>query len=208
MMVCPCCVPQDPCSVIVDGVRLSIASFNPYEVLEANFGGIAVPGNVTTTIDGVVDSVAFGTSSAGTVDITREGCDRQQEVETELAFIGPSYASSIGDCCTYSDINRYSRTFDFEVVNATTCRLHGGISWFFSFQPCWNSSDSPPAASLYIESTALWEWECFVVDGVPGEVTVSRLCGIRYQGIGSGNATFDCGDYGPTPTVTLTFAPP
>lgn len=203
-MVCPCCVPTnppDPCSVLIDGQYYGFGSFNPYEVIEATAYGLTVPGDQVTVIDGVEDSRVSSSSVASLTTITRSGCEAQQGVDLKGVYLGPSYASNIG-CCNNYDIDNKHKAFIAEQVDETTCRLRGGVYVTKQKQPCWDGSGPPPALSLYEYEEAFWEWQCLVVNGVPGSVTVSWYCG------GKAYPSTTCGQYGPAPTVTLTFAPP
>jgi len=199
-MACPCCNPPDPCSVLVDGERVPFSSFDPYEVINATWRGLQVsPGNDRSYVNGALvqdfpsipyDSVSYGTTA---------GCDPPTSAnEGEVLFIATSASGYINVCVTNEAISKY-QTFRAEQINATTCLLSGGIGTLKTINPC--LIDGVPSGNSIAEES-WWLWECEVVNGVPGEVTVSPLVGVTYL-----NNTYECVIGHEAPVVTLDFVP-
>ena len=199
MMACPCCNPPDPCSVLVDGERVPFSSFDPYEVITATWRGLQAPGNSRQYANGVLVSDIPSLSSDEVVYVTDGGCDAPtyaiEGKGVRFATDSPGY---INVCVTNEAISKY-QTFRAEQINATTCLLSGGIGTSKILNPC--LIDGAPSGNNIGEET-WWLWECLVVDGVPGDVTVSPIIGFT-----SLNGTAECVVSHEAPVVTLDFVP-
>jgi hypothetical protein len=125
------------------------------------------------------------------------GCDSGQENDGEALWIAGG-AGYINVCVTNEHANKY-QTFRAEQINATTCLLSGGIGTLKVSSAC--LIDGAPSRNSIAEES-WWLWECEVVNGVPGEVTVSPIVGVTYL-----NNTYECVIGHEAPEVTLDFVP-
>lgn len=192
----------DPCSVLIDGERVPVSSFNPYEVINATWRGRQVPGRNKTIVDGEVLSDFDTPSNDQLLIITTAGCDGGSQTNDYLGLlIAPDGSGIINPCITYEAANKHA-TLACEAVDGTTARLYGGITTEKVYTPC--VIDGAPSGDS-VQEAKWWEWECFVVDGVPGEVTVSPA-GVSVRTLN--NDPFVCGAAThEAPVVTLTFIP-
>lgn len=199
-MACPCCNPPNPCSVLVDGERVPFSSFNPYEVITAQWRGLQAPGSDRTFIDGVLFSDNPSISTDSLQYVTRGGCDGAGQInDSKVLFIATAYSGYINACWTSEALSNY-QTFVAVRVNDTTCRLYGGIGTLKVFSAC--LIDGVPSGDSVAEEN-WWLWECLVVNGVPGNVTVSPSIGARYFN----SDPVVCGVNHEAPVVTLDFVP-
>jgi hypothetical protein len=202
-MACPCCNPPNPCSVLVDGERVPVSSFNPYDVISVQWRGLTVPfGRDVGYIDGVLvaDNPVLSYSSISFA--TREGCDTnffQQALEDKGLFLAPGGAGIVNACNT-SLANSKHIFFASQYLTPTTCRVYGGIGTTVRQTAC--LVDGVPFRDT-IQEENRWEWECIITNGVPGAVTVSPTVGARYFN----NEPVSCGVTHEAPVVTLTFIP-
>jgi hypothetical protein len=190
---------DDPCYVLVDGVRVPVYEFDPYEVIAAEWRGLQAPGSDRLFIDG--ELISDNPASYDSLNnITRAGCDGAGQINDGKAlFLAPGGAGIINVCVTSESSARYTALV-CEAINASTARLYGGIRTLKVLSPCF--IDGEPSSDGVSEENQ-WEWECFLVDGVPGEVTVSPMAGARYFN----NEPVACGVTHEAPVVTLTFIP-
>jgi hypothetical protein len=182
----------------VDGERVSLSSFNPYEVLSATWRGLSAPGSVRSYSNGVLqeDFPSFSDEEAYSSDA---GCDVGSFTnENKALFFATASAGYINACVTSDAISNY-RTFATQSISPTTCRLYGGIGTLKGLFPC--LVDGAPSGDSIAEEN-WWLWECLVVNGVPGDVTVSPTIGARYF-----NNVLTCGPCHEAPVVTLDFIP-
>jgi len=192
--------PPDPCTVLVDGERVPFSSFDPYEVINATWRGRQVsPGNARQYNNGVLVSDVPSQTLDDVAYVTDTGCDPPTyAIESEALYIATSGSGYINVCVTNEHNNKY-QTFRAEQINATTCLLSGGIGTLKAISPC--LIDGVPSGNSIAEES-WWLWECEVVNGVPGEVTVSPIVGVTYL-----NNTYECVIGHEAPEVTLDFVP-
>jgi hypothetical protein len=150
-------------------------------------------------VNGVLVSDIPSRSSDEVVYVTDGGCDAPTYADegkgVRFATDSPGY---INACVTNEALGKYD-TFRAEQTNATTCRLYGGIGTSKILNPC--LIDGAPSGDSVTEET-WWLWECLVVNGVPGGVTVSPIIGFT-----SLNGTAACVNSHEAPVVTLDFIP-
>lgn len=187
----------DPCSVLIDGVRVAVSSFDPYEVITAEWRGLSAPGRDLVLADGVVvQDIESGSTDAITT-ITR--CDDGQTTDIKAVYIATGGAGIVNQCITQESISKY-QPLVCEVVNENTARLYGGIATVKVYTPC--PIGGVPSGNDILEESQ-WSWECLLVDGVPGAVTVSPLVGARYFN----RDPVVCQVTHAPPVVTLDFVP-
>ena len=195
-----CEPPPDPCTVLVDGVRVPVSSFNPYEVITAKWRGLSAPGRNLVLVDGVVIQDIDGGSYDGITDITTAGCDAPSQTDdVKAVYIATGGSGIVNACATGESIAKY-QPLVCEVVDENTARLYGGVSTVKLYTPC-DIGGAPSGDDIQEESQ--WLWECLLVDGVPGAVTVSPLVGARYFN----KDPVVCGVTHEPPVVTLDFVP-
>ena len=190
----------DPCTVLVDGVRVPVSSFNPYEVITAKWRGLSAPGRNLVLVDGVVIQDIDGGSYDGITDITTAGCDAPSQTDdVKAVHIATGGSGIVNACATGESIAKY-QPLVCEVVDENTARLYGGVSTVKLYTPC--EIGGAPSGDDILEENQ-WSWECLLENGVPGAVTVSPSVGARYF-----NADpVVCAVTHEPPVVTLDFVP-
>jgi hypothetical protein len=195
-----CEPPPDPCTVLVDGVRVPVASFDPYEVIAAKWRGLQTPGSDRLVIDGVLVADTPTPGGDSLTNITRAGCDGAgQTVDTKQVALGPTFSGIISACFTTDAVNKHI-TLSCERVDDITARLHGGVVTVKIYTTC-DVGGAPSGDSIQEENW--WLWECLLVDGVPGEVKVTPSIGARYFN----SEPVECVVTHEAPEVTLDFVP-
>jgi hypothetical protein len=189
-----------PCSVLVDGEDVPLSEFDALDVIGVEWEGLSNPGYETVITDGVQTSqTGPSRSGASLAIITQAGCDSGSILESKGFTLAPGGYGTVNACVDAAAQEKHQR-FTIEQINDDSCRISGGISTSKILTPC-QVDGSPTSDTIYEESW--WTWECVIVDGVPGAVTVSPNVGARYF-----NADPVVCDVTLTaPTVTLTFAP-
>lgn len=194
------CKHPDPCTVIVDGVRVPISMFDPYEVVSVSWRGLQTPGADKVFIDGVLVSDLPSTAADVLTYVTRAGCDGAgQTVDQKGVLLGPGYNGLITACFTGDGINNHVG-LAVDPVDERTCRVHGGVSTIKVYTPC---AIGGAASGDWIQEENWWVWECLVVNGVPGNVKVSPSIGARYFN----SDPVACVVTHEAPKVTLDFVP-
>jgi hypothetical protein len=190
----------DPCTVLIDGERVPLSSFDAYEVITAKWRSLQAPGNSRQYTNGVLVQDIPSRDSDEVVYVTSGGCDEPTyAIESKGVRIATAGIGFINACLTTEAINNY-KTFAFEGISDTTCRLYGGVGTSKQLSPCL-IGNAPSGNSVAEEDW--WLWECLVVDGVPGEVVVSPSAGARYFN----SDAVACGVTHEAPEVTLDFVP-
>jgi len=191
---------DDPCSVLVDGVRVPIYEFDPHEVVSAAWRGLQAPGHDRYFLDGDLVYELPTTSYDSVVYITRTGCDEPGQInDGKAVYIAPGGPGLVNACLTAEASSKY-QPLVCEGISDTTARLYGGIATYRILYPC--AIDGAPSNDSIGEENR-WLWECLVVNGVPGEVTVSPTVGARYFN----SEPVACVVTHEAPVVTLTFIP-
>lgn len=188
-----------PCTVLVDGVRVPISSFDPYEVVSATWEGLSAPGSDRVILDGelVYD---FGPATFDSLDVrTTAGCDGSGQNRDSKSVLIAGGSGIVNACLGPSDTNAHV-PLGSQTIDDMTCRLFGGISTVKQREFC--LSGGVQGGDNSYEET-YWKWECLVVNGVPGAVTVTAVRGARYVG----TDPVECAVTLDPPVVTLTFAP-
>jgi hypothetical protein len=191
--------PPDPCTILIDGERVPVWPFYPWEVITATWRGLSAPGNDKLFVDGeLVSDIQSGEIDVLT-NITRAGCSIGQIVDSKGVYIASSGTGVMNACDTQESRAKYV-PLSCELVNETTARLYGGVKTMRFLSPC--SIDGEPTSDSISEENQ-WLWECLIVDGVLGEVTVSPVAGARYFN----NEPVACAVTHEAPVVTLNFIP-
>lgn len=188
----------DPCTVLIDGVRVPVSDFDPFEVIAATWRGLSAPGSDKTFIDGVL--FADNPSSVDSIlNITTAGCDAGQINDVKAVYIATSGAGIVNECVTAESMPKY-QTLVCEVVDENTARLYGGVATVKNYSPC--AIGGIPSGDQVFEENQ-WSWECLLENGVPGAVTVSPSVGARYFN----SEPVVCAVTHEPPVVTLDFVP-
>ena len=197
-----CEPPPDPCTVLVDGVRVPVTSFNAFEVITAEWRGLSAPGSDKTFIDGVlVADNPSGSTDTTTYIKTNQCADGiQQTNDSTAVFIATSGAGIVNACATPESASKY-QPLVCEVVDEKTARLYGGVATAKNITRCHEGGEDLLVDAILEENQ--WAWECLLVDGVPGAVTVSPLVGARYFN----RDPVVCDVNHEPPVVTLDFLP-
>jgi hypothetical protein len=166
--------------------------------MTATWRGLKAPGSVRSYSNGVLqqDFPSSGDEEAYSSDA---GCDTgSYSNEGKALFFATAGAGYINACVTAEAAGNYV-TFATQQISPTTCRLYGGVGTLRVIFPC--LIDGAPSGDGIAEEN-WWLWECLVVNGVPGAVTVSPTIGARYL-----NGVLTCGPCHEAPVVTLDFIP-
>ena len=208
-MVCVCCSGAgNPCVIDVDGEPVDIRTINPDTFLDITWNGAAVPdGTNTLEIDGVVQySIPSGwwwviaTINTGFDSIYEYTSKWLQGGNEQWQFPLPDGALT-------------APLFDAVAISATECLLYGYCNVSLQGVPGRNGGDPVDCEDPdYFAYSSLWKWEATLTGGVVGAVTVIPIKGYKttYAADEDGNCQpvqSEAASYGPTPVVTLTFAP-
>jgi hypothetical protein len=195
------CEPKpNPCSVLVDGKRVPVSSFDPYEVITAKWRGFQASGRQKVFVNGVLDSDIPSLGSDSVLKVTSGGCDAGgQTNDFEGVFIATGGVGVINACLTAEASTNY-QTLVCEGIDETKARLYGGVGTVKIYSPCLIAGN-PSGDSIQEEDW--WLWECLLVDGVPGKVKVTPSVGARYF---NSNPVL-CEVTHEAPEVTLDFVP-
>ena len=203
-MVCPCCTPQDPCYVLVEGQPVSVSLLDPLEVLDVTCWGGAVPdGTQTLTQDGnVLYQIPSGWLWSDTVQFA---ADYPVTLKTEQKLFSagisqwqfgyPEGYDWLGDILSYKQ------------VSATECFIFGHVNVQYSYRPGRASFDVPENYSEWLDQNTLYRWQAEITNGEVGPISVTGVAGYEQTYDNTGQLTVTEKISGPAPVVTLTFAP-
>lgn len=199
-MVCPCCVPPEPCSVFVGSEKVAITSLDPLDWLDVACWGGAVPGGTTTLLLNGDIAYEFDSGWYWEYYVLDSGTGA---AEKEVFSAGlERWQLSVPEEYEYTEV---AGLYGTKVISATECLLYGHVNVQYSVRP---ENADPPNYGAWLDYNSLWRWESTITNGVPGDVSMVPVVGyqITYDETGQ-NINETAASYGPTPTVTLTFAP-
>ena len=206
---CCCGPPPDPCYVLIGGTRVPVTSLVPENVLDVSVWGGAVPdGTVTRIRDGeLLYQYASGWEWQLYVEDTGFTSLWKSDVKYFSADPG-KWTFPVPPGYGYSVIGGLIKP---KQISATECIIYGHVVVLYNFDPGSNAG-TPRDCAAKLDYNMLWRWQCTLTDSIPGPVSVVPVLGYRitYAADANGdcqNITDEVASIGPTPTVTLTFAP-